>query len=40
MLKLGMDPEGGMSAKDTARAYLASVEGTDTGALLDVRDFA
>ena len=40
MIKLGMDPSSGMSAADTARAYKASVEGEETGQVLDVRDYA
>ena len=39
MVKLGMDPSSGMSAADTARAYKASVEGAETGQVLDVRGF-
>ncbi len=39
MIKLGMDPSSGMSAADTARAYKASVEGEETGQVLDVRDY-
>lgn len=40
MVKLGMDPSSGMSAADTARAYKASVEGLETGQVLDVKDYA
>ncbi len=40
MVKLGMDPSSGMSAADTARAYKASVEGEETGQVLDVKDYA
>ncbi|HSS64343.1 MAG TPA: short chain dehydrogenase [Gammaproteobacteria bacterium] len=39
MAKLGMDPSSGMSAADTARAYKASVEGGETGQVLDVKDY-
>jgi NAD(P)-dependent dehydrogenase (short-subunit alcohol dehydrogenase family) len=39
MVKLGMDPSSGMSAADTARAYKASVEGDETGQVLDVKDY-
>ena len=39
MTKLGMDPSSGMSAADTARAYKASVEGDETGQVLDVKDY-
>jgi NAD(P)-dependent dehydrogenase (short-subunit alcohol dehydrogenase family) len=39
MMKLGMDPSSGISAADTARAYKASVEGDETGQVLDVRDY-
>lgn len=38
--KLGRDPDSGMSAELTARAYLASVEGKMKGEVLDVRDYA
>ncbi len=40
MEKLGMDTAGGMSAEDTARAYVESVEGSRNAEVLDVRDFA
>lgn len=40
MVKLGMDPSSGMSAAHTARAYKASVEGEETGQVLDVKDYA
>ncbi len=40
MVRLGMDPSSGMSAADTARAYKASVEGNETGQVLDVKDYA
>ncbi len=40
MEKLGMDTAGGMSAEDTARAYVESVESSRNGEVLDVRDFA
>ena len=39
MTKLGMDPSSGMSAAETARAYKASVEGDETGQVLDVKDY-
>ena len=39
MEKLGMDSGEGLSAADTAKAYLAAVEGEMTG-VLDVRDWA
>ncbi len=39
MEKLGMDTAGGMSAEDTARAYVESVESSRNGEVLDVRDF-
>ena len=40
MEKLGMDTAGGMSAAKTARAYVESLEGSRSGEVLDVRDFA
>ena len=36
---LGMDTAGAMSAAETARAYVASIQGDMTGQVLDVRDF-
>ncbi len=39
MEKMGMDTAGGMSAEDTARAYVESVESSRNGEVLDVRDF-
>ncbi len=39
MIKRGMDPSSGMPAADTARAYKASVEGKETGQVLDVKDY-
>lgn len=39
MVKLDMDPSSGMSAAHTARAYKASVEGDETGQVLDVKDY-
>ena len=32
---LGMDPSAGLTAKTVARAYVKSVEGTDSGAVLE-----
>lgn len=40
MVKLGMDPATGMSAAHTAIAYKVSVDGDDTGQVLDVRKYA
>ena len=40
MVKLGMDPSSGMSAAQTAIAYKDSVDGNDTGQVLDVRKYA
>jgi NAD(P)-dependent dehydrogenase (short-subunit alcohol dehydrogenase family) len=34
---LRMDPSGGMPAQDVARAYVASVEGSETGRVIDAR---
>jgi NAD(P)-dependent dehydrogenase (short-subunit alcohol dehydrogenase family) len=35
MVKLGMDPTPGMSAADVAKAYVAAVEGTHQGKILE-----
>ncbi len=35
--KLGMDPSSGLAAADVAKAYAASVEGSQQGAVLDPR---
>lgn len=40
MEAIGMDSTAGMPASVVARAYVASVEGTQTGTVLDVRDHA
>ena len=37
MVKLGMDPAAGLSAADVAKAYVAAVEGSQQGAILDPR---
>ena len=37
---MGMDPKGGMPADKVAAAYLASVEGKDSGKVIDARKFA
>lgn len=37
---MGMDPSGGMPAAEVAAVYLASVEGSETGTVLDARVFA
>jgi NAD(P)-dependent dehydrogenase (short-subunit alcohol dehydrogenase family) len=37
---MGMDSSGGMSAADTAKAYQAGLEGTMSGEVIDVRDYA
>ncbi len=39
MQMMGMNPTPGISAADTAKAYEAAVNGTDTGAILDAPDF-
>jgi len=39
MAMMGMDTEGGLSAKDTAKAYVASVMGTMSGETLDTPDY-
>ncbi|HEY3412735.1 MAG TPA: short chain dehydrogenase [Armatimonadota bacterium] len=36
---MGMDPSGGMPAAEVAGAYVASVEGVETGSVLDARVF-
>ena len=40
MEMMGMDPSSGLSAADTAKAYVASVEGEHNGATLDAPDYA
>jgi NAD(P)-dependent dehydrogenase (short-subunit alcohol dehydrogenase family) len=37
---MGQDPAGGLPAADVARAYVASLEGEQTGAVIDARDYA
>ena len=39
MVAMGMDAASGLSAQDTAQAYVESVEGQRSGQVLDVRDF-
>jgi NAD(P)-dependent dehydrogenase (short-subunit alcohol dehydrogenase family) len=39
MVAMGMDATSGLSAQDTAQAYVESVEGQRSGQVLDVRDF-
>lgn len=39
LVKLGMDPSNGLPADDVARAYVAAVEGTETGQILDPARF-
>lgn len=39
MAMMGMDTQGGLSAQDTAKAYVAALEGNMTGAILDAPDF-
>ncbi|AIU66772.1 short-chain dehydrogenase [Vibrio coralliilyticus] len=39
MAMMGMDPTSGLSADDTAKAYVASIEGSANGETLDVLDF-
>jgi NAD(P)-dependent dehydrogenase (short-subunit alcohol dehydrogenase family) len=36
---MGMDSTNGVSASDTAKAYLAAIQGNNNGDTLDVRDF-
>ena len=40
MEMMGMDSSSGMSATDTSRAYEVALEGSMTGEVIDVRDFA
>lgn len=40
MEMMGMDPSSGLSAKDTAKAYVAAVEGSLSGQTLDAPDYA
>jgi hypothetical protein len=37
---MGMDPAGGMPADRVAKAYVQSVEGQDSGKVIDARTFA
>jgi NAD(P)-dependent dehydrogenase (short-subunit alcohol dehydrogenase family) len=37
MVKYGMDPTPGLSAADAAKAYVAAVEGTDQGRIIEAR---
>jgi NAD(P)-dependent dehydrogenase (short-subunit alcohol dehydrogenase family) len=39
MVKLGIDPTPGLAAADVAKAYVAAVEGAQTGTILDARAF-
>ncbi len=39
LVKLGMDPAPGLSAADVAKAYVAAVEGSQQGAILDPHQF-
>ena len=40
MVAMGMDGSKGMSADDTAKAYVAALEGSMNGEVVDVRDWA
>jgi hypothetical protein len=40
MEMMGMDPSSGLSAADTAKAYVTAVEGTMNGETLDAPDYA
>lgn len=40
MAMMGMDTKDGLSAKDTAKAYVAAVTGTMSGKILAVTDYA
>ena len=35
MVKLGMDPTSGLASADVAKAYVAAVEGSHQGVILD-----
>jgi hypothetical protein len=37
LIAYGMDPAGGLPASKVAQAYLRSLEGTDTGTVIDAR---
>jgi hypothetical protein len=39
MAMMGMDTQGGLSAADTAKAYVAAITGTMTGQTLDAPNF-
>jgi NAD(P)-dependent dehydrogenase (short-subunit alcohol dehydrogenase family) len=39
MERMGMDPTSGVSAADTAQAYVAAIEGNQSGSVLPVTDF-
>ncbi len=40
LIKLGMDPSPGLASADVAKAYVAAVEGSHQGSILDPHDFA
>ena len=40
LVKLGMDPSPGLPASDVAQAYVAAIEGSDQGKVLDPRGWA
>lgn len=40
MEMMGMDSTQGVSAADTAKAYLTAIEGSQNGNTLDIRDAA
>jgi NAD(P)-dependent dehydrogenase (short-subunit alcohol dehydrogenase family) len=37
MVKLGMDPTSGLASADVAKAYVAAIEGSHQGVILDPR---
>ena len=39
-MKLGMDPTSGLASADVAKAYVAAVEGSHQGVILDPRQLA
>jgi NAD(P)-dependent dehydrogenase (short-subunit alcohol dehydrogenase family) len=40
LIKLGMDPTPGLASAEVAKAYVAAVEGSHQGRILDLHEFA
>ena len=40
LIKLGMDPMPGLASAEVAKAYVAAVEGSHQGRILDPHEFA